>query len=179
MLHSYVSKYDEEKYIESTLQGFINKLPNERKSRKVALFWRVYISRRNVRDILKDVPSELVFENLPSYIIAMQHHDKEDLEVVCDFLSWSAFDTIAQRDRLFTRVFTNRDGSSNDRNIDILRRRIKGETLADIGNDLSLTRERVRQISVKQEKLLARFWINDGYDLLDLVHLERGGDVVI
>lgn len=179
MLHSYASKYEKEKYIETTLQRLIDKLPNERKTQKVALFWQIFFSRRRVHSVLSDVPSELVFDNLPSYVVAKLNHGEVDLKVICDFLSWSAFDTMAQRDKLFTRVFTNRDGSSNDRNIEILRRRVKGETLAEIGSDLSLTRERVRQIAVKQEKLLARFWINDGYDLLDLVHLERGGDVVI
>lgn len=179
MLHSYVRKYEEARYTESTLQSLIDKLPDERKAQKVVLFWRVFFSHRNVRDILSDVPSELVFYNLPSYVVAMQNHSEVDLKVICDFLSWSAFDTMSQRDKLFTRVFTNRDGSSNTRNIEILQRRVKGETLADIGDDLSLTRERVRQIAVKQEKLLARFWTSDGYDLLDLIHLERGGDVVI
>ena len=36
MLHSYASKYEKEKYIEKTLQRLIDKLPNERKTQKVA-----------------------------------------------------------------------------------------------------------------------------------------------
>ena len=179
MLHSYAIKYEEARYKEVTLQRLIDNLPGNRKEQKVALFWRIFISHRHVRDVLSDVPSELVFDSLPSYIVAQQNLSELDIKVICDFLSWSTFDTMAQRDKLFTRVFTNRDGSSNNRNCEILQRRVRGETLAEIGNDLSLTRERVRQIAVKQEKLLARFWTIDGYDLLDLVHLERSGDVVI
>lgn len=57
------------------------------------------------------------------------------------------------------------NGIESDRNIYILYQRIKGRTFEDIGNELGLTRERVRQLDVQAKSRLPRLREDDYAEL--------------
>ena len=94
------------------------------------------------------------------------------------FLQWLSFDIDTIISDISKRI-TNLLVGKNSRTLDVFAMRNNGKTLEEIGQELGVTRERVRQIEMKTHKTFWRVYNRQQYDLIMLVYSLRNGDGVI
>ena len=94
------------------------------------------------------------------------------------FLRWLCFDIDTIINDITGRI-TNLLVGKNSRTLDVFAMRNEGKTLEEIGQELGVTRERVRQIEMKTHKTFWRVYNRQHYDLIMLVYSLRNGDGVI
>ena len=90
------------------------------------------------------------------------------------FIDWLDFDINTILQLVDESVFKNKKSAK-----DILLKRSNGATLVEIGEELQVTRERVRQIEAKSVFSIRKVIAEAKYDIIYLIHALRNGDDVI
>lgn len=108
--------------------------------------------------------------------------EKENIDEISKdlnyFMRWLSFDIdIIISD--ITNQITNLLAGKKSRPLDIFAMHNNGRTLEEIGQELGVTRERVRQIEMKAYKTFWNVYSRQQYDLIMLVYSLRNGDGVI
>lgn len=87
------------------------------------------------------------------------------------FLKWCSFDLHAEIENLLENIYKNK------RSRFIIQGRSKKQTLEQIGSELGITRERVRQIEAKTKKIFAHYCSR--IRIISKISAERNGDTVL
>ena len=87
------------------------------------------------------------------------------------FLKWCAYDLEAQINELFEKLY------SNDRIKQVIEARSQKKTLNDVGNQLGVTRERVRQIESKAVRAFSRY--QSQIRIMRKLYAEQNGQGII
>lgn len=141
---------------------------NEKKSLKAYPLINAYtldeIKREKLRALFKFKNARLSDFKLPA--------TKEDEITLMKFLRWCDFD-ISEEIRECIKMFESKDG----RTLKVLQMRGKGASLRVIGEEIGVTRERVRQIENKSIKKFLKW--NSKYRILSKICALRDNDMVL
>ena len=87
------------------------------------------------------------------------------------FLKWLRFDIASEINELFEKVYTN------DRARRVIQGRASKQTLEQIGTEVGVTRERIRQIEVKVKKTFSRLYSR--LRVVSKISAEHNGELLI
>lgn len=149
------------------LEALIAKLPEGRGDLKLLPFLDIWPEKSQdameLRDVLYDPKNTLAS-------IVNRKISSNLMPAAEDFLCWSGFDLESDINEM------RRDMEKHENWWDILKRRAGGETLESISKTHGLTRERIRQISVR---CVEEFANRDGERLLGKIYaMENGREVI-
>ncbi|MDR2101756.1 MAG: hypothetical protein LBP43_04230 [Treponema sp.] len=160
---------------------------------------------KQLRKIFKSIPKSRLDKSFPDYLSCIHGldmvvekfssmpesiHTVNDLpsvfELICqddeksgDFLlllNILAFDVKKSFNDIFEKIFSNKKYS---RVLKVLKKRASGKTLQEISDEMSLTRERIRQIENKGTKLLVRTLTEIHLNLFAFVNTEKNCEDII
>ena len=151
---------DDEKFVKSstlvTIKNLFNNLPDELKHKRVKFFLN-YLNLAE-KKFFAELPAELSFEELPEYLNSnLNGVSIDELEIFAEKIP---VDVNGIAKKILADVL------KNDRDFYIVSKRIEGVTLEEIGKNLGLTRERVRQIELS---VTSRF-INHRNELVEIFY---------
>lgn len=95
----------------------------------------------------------------------------ENYTVLARFLKWCSFDLRGEIKDLFEKLYPN------ERSKKVIEDRAKRHTLEQVGSELGITRERVRQIEGKIKRSFARY--HSRIRIISKISAERNGDQVL
>ena len=152
-------------------------IPENIRERKLKPFIYAYLvsTRQKIPRFFLNVSDELVINDIPK-LYSNIDKDKKILDrtkLVYKFLEWLNFDY----DTIFRTTMDScfDELKKNERYLDILKSRLQGNTLVEIGAFYNLTRERVRQIFMNSCKLLDRLYKSKKYDLIMILYAMKDG----
>ena len=156
----------------------IPELPLFIKERKAVPFISAYTAktRTDLSSILLECNEETRIYQLSSLVNTLS--DEKTALHVKEFISWVNIDATEAIEKTSSKIEELLQKSS-DKAIDILKSRVSGQTLEEIGKRIGVTRERVRQI---EQKMYRKFWIYynaQKYDLIMLAYALRDGDSIL
>lgn len=154
------------------LEKLIVNIPYERKNKYVEGYIQAYTDDKEVRERL----FQLCHDNemkVGDYCQTVLNDDlnKEQIELYNSFFAWISFDLQDEIAQIRHKLL------SNERTMEIVTMRAHKKTLQDIGTELDITRERVRQIEKKASKQFLNS-INT-YKIIKKIYAERNQDKVL
>lgn len=166
----YLRTINEQLQVNKTISSAIKKISNERLECKAYGFILAYNLNNQIRELLL-----IYLDNrrmvLRDFLENIKNISKNNVSTVLDFINWLTFDIEDDVNNLFEKVF------DKDRAAQVLKLRAEGKTLEEVGGELGVTRERVRQI---EKKAAERFRIINGrYGILRKIYAVRNGDTVL
>lgn len=171
---------------EKTIKGIINVMSDyivaierskkikakirHRLNRKVLYFIRAFSSDEAIRSELEALadPANMT---LDTYITNNNFNIDYKHSTLKRFLDWCDFDIEKEVKAFFDDLF------KDERIHTIIRLRAERKTLEQVGNELQITRERVRQIEAKAIKKF-QIWQNS-HRVLIKIYAERDGDIIL
>ncbi|MCR5833605.1 MAG: hypothetical protein K6G55_03040 [Selenomonadaceae bacterium] len=153
-----------------TLKSLINNLPNEIKTKHLKSFY--YACDLRYTKFLGMLPENLIIGDLPEYVA--ENSLNFNVNEVKTFVQKLRFDVRGFTNKIILKLF------KNIREFEVTRRRVTNSTLEEIGKDMGVTRERVRQLESKPVRRFAHcandvrkicnflYALNDGRPLLTL-----------
>ena len=152
------------------------------KSKKIVPFIQAYMAStgEHLNDLVSLCDKETTVASILKLLQTQQSSEKIDalLTEVNKFLRWLCFDIDTIIGDISRRI-TNLLVGKNSRTLDVFAMRNTGKTLEEIGQELGVTRERVRQIEMKTHDTFWKIYKKQNYDLIMLVYSLRNGDGVI
>ncbi|MDR1902908.1 MAG: hypothetical protein LBQ88_11580 [Treponema sp.] len=118
----------------------------------------------------RSIPDSLHrIDEIPALFEALSRDDRtvEDFLPVLDILAFDAKEFIGG---LARNIFSKKE---HDRELEVLRKRCKGKTLQEISDEMSVTRERIRQIENKATRLLVKQLSDLHINLLAFIAVEH------
>lgn len=160
----------------------IASLTTSTKNKKLIPFIQAYTASTNeqLSDLATLCEEETTVATIPQLFEELRG-DQEINEIsreVNYFLRWLCFDIDTIINDISRRIANLLIGK-NSRTLDVFAMRNAGKTLEEIGQELGVTRERVRQIEMKTHKTFWKVYSRQNYDLIMLVYSLRNGDGVI
>lgn len=166
LVNEYYQVYSDRRKIEEVLF----QIPVERRNRPCRFYIDAFMTQGEKRELLSEY---ICGENdtLSTYVHRITGNSLNDTELIIRFLKWCTFDLKNDISGITKEI------SQDERSAEILSSRGNGRTLNEIGGELVITRERVRQIEKKALKSLGRK-ISSKKILLK-IYAEREGDEVL
>ncbi|MCP1110884.1 DNA-directed RNA polymerase subunit alpha C-terminal domain-containing protein [Ohessyouella blattaphilus] len=124
---------------------YIMSLPKERLQVKAHILIKAFSRSAETHDALIGLLNEDE-DTLQNYIRSNNKKLIEGNNILLSFVNWCKYNVQNEIDKFFSQLF------ENDRLKYILGKRARGETLEQVGLDMQVTRERVRQIEKKGSK---------------------------
>lgn len=160
----------------------IASLTTTTKNKKLIPFIQAYTASTNehLSALATLCGEETTVASIPQ-LFEMLRGDQEIYEIsreVNYFLRWLCFDINTIINDISRRI-ANLLVGKNSRTLEVFAMRNAGKTLEEIGQELGVTRERVRQIERKTHETFWRVYSKQNYDLIMLVYSLRNGDGVI
>ena len=160
----------------------IASLTTSTKNKKLIPFIQAYTASTNeqLSELATLCEEETTVATIPQLFEELRG-DQEINEIsreVNYFLRWLCFDIDTIINDISRRIANLLIGK-NSRTLDVFAMRNSGKTLEEIGQELGVTRERVRQIEMKTHKTFWKVYSRQNYDLIMLVYSLRNGDGVI
>lgn len=140
------------------VRGYINAFTNDDEQRKV--LGEIYGLDLSPKARIKNYLFETIAESLTNFALLL------------NFLKWCTFDINEEIMELFQMLY----GRSNSIKT-VLLGRATGKTLGGIGDEIGVTRERVRQIEAKAKRIF-NIWQSKAH-ILSKISAERNGDSVL
>ena len=151
------------------ISSLISKIPSARKSKRLKPFIFAFtIDESHRTSLLKYVQQD---DNDFYSLLRYDSFDESDFELLCDFLKWCKFDLQKDINDLLNTIFSNERGKT------VIEMRSSKMTLEQIGNELGITRERVRQIENKVKSQFARRQSRSR--IISKIYAERNGDTIL
>ena len=133
----------------------ISALPQNIQTKKLLPFAQAY-------NLAENIPAELSVADFPKFLeISFAPYKAE---VIKNFVEWLNFDLNSIIKKIFDKIF------SDERKLKILLARNDGKTLQEIGIELNMTRERVRQI---EARIINKFFIFYSHSAHDIFYFMR------
>lgn len=157
----YKQKHD----IESLIWGF----PKNREKNKVIGYINAYTSDENQRtSLLNSLPN-----SDSTFSLLSLNESLSDVEYINlkKFLKWCSFDMADELEQLFDRLY------AKDNMRIVIQNRAICKTLDQIGTELGVTRERIRQIEAKAKRTFAQW--QRLYRIVLKISAERNGDTIL
>ena len=142
----------------NNVHGYINAFTHDEEQRKA--LYHIYNLDINPKARIKS----FVFETIAESVM--------DFALLLNFLKWCAFDIHEELSELFQMLY----GRSNSIKT-VLLGRATGKTLSGLGDEMGITRERVRQIEAKAKRIF-NIWQSKAH-ILSKISAERNGDSVL
>lgn len=151
-----------------TIKRAFRDLPEEFRDKRVRPFLLACgLEKKNLFVVL---PENLTLEQIPEFIAENDFDfDSDVLKIFADELD---FDVRLAAKQLLTNLF------ENERAFEIVRRRAGGATLEQVGKELDVTRERIRQIESKPARKF-RHLKNGAKKIFYFIHALKDGDMLI
>lgn len=166
MLDEYQSRI--KKHIE--IWGMANALPSTRKSNQAIGYINAFTLDENERSLLKSL-----CESDETTLLSMAGTDRvDDVSIYIllkRFYKWCAFDLKKEINDLFDNMY------ANERIRIVTQLRARKQTLEQVGGNLGVTRERVRQIEAKAKRMFSR--LHSRIRIISKIAAERNGDTVL
>lgn len=147
-----------------TMKNLFRNLPDEIKNKRARPFLRA--CGLEYAKFFKMLPEDLTLANLAEYVA--DNNLRFEAEEIKNFVEELRFEVRACTKKIIATLF------KNDREFDVVRRRAKGATLDEIGKNLGVTRERVRQIESKSVKMFMKY-INSAKKIFYFLHALTDG----
>ncbi|GAB6956274.1 hypothetical protein JCM13369A_28210 [Mediterraneibacter glycyrrhizinilyticus JCM 13369] len=166
MLETYIAECK----LHDKLRKRLKALPEGRKDKIAEGYINAYTFDDELRDCLKKY-CESTNTTLYGLTEKIDTKNKILYGELCLFFDWCKFNLKEEIKTLFERLY------KNEREKEVIKRRAMNQTLAEIGNDLGVTRERVRQIENKVKKKFSE--IHREVRVVSKISAERNGDLVL
>ena len=173
-LEPFVKTHQERQYREETIQKVLATIPEWRFSNNVQGYINAFTHDEEQRKMLYCIYN--IDANPKARINGFRFkkiaESVTDFALLLNFLKWCTFDINEEIMELFQMLY----GRSNSIKT-VLLGRAAGKTLGGIGNEIGVTRERVRQIEVKAKRIF-NIWQSKAH-ILSKISAERNGDSVL
>lgn len=152
------------------IRKLVEKLPKGRKTNRAFPYINAFTLNDNERNTLMDLCSSENTTITEMATASTLETDKVYLLFV-QFLKWCSFNLRAEIEDLFANIY------KNNRNCFVIQGRARKKTLEQIGLELGITRERVRQIEAKTKRAFAHYCSR--IRIISKISAERNGDTVL
>lgn len=173
-LEPFVKTHQERQYREETIQKVLATIPEWRFSNNVQGYINAFTHDEEQRKMLYCIYN--IDANPKARINGFRFkkiaESVTDFALLLNFLKWCTFDINEEIMELFQMLY----GRSNSIKT-VLLGRAAGKTLGGIGNEIGVTRERVRQIEAKAKRIF-NIWQSKAH-ILSKILAERNGDSVL
>lgn len=149
MLAEFVTEHDRQDVCTAIIQA----IPKERTQVLAESVIRAYTSNEEIRSFFRSRNYSL--GTLEQFIYANADLIAGGNTRITKFLNWCEFDIKAEIDEFFDKQL------ENERTRKIFCGRVRGDTLAQLGDELGVTRERVRQIEAKVGKKAQEWFLRN------------------
>ena len=136
MLRGFVASVDAKRQCEE----LINSIPNNRLSLEASWLIRCFDKGSKLQDDLLGLTKE--DESLLDFLKANYHEISKNNRTLSRFVEWCQFDIKEEIEEFFVEKL-------RDREFEVVTERAKGKTLDQVGTEMGVTRERIRQIEKK------------------------------
>lgn len=166
MFNSFIVESNKQK----ELLLLLERIPSDRKLNKAYGYINAFTTKDLERNKLKKI---CISEDstISSMVTSFRFDDAETILLIKRFLKWCAFDLKKEINDLFEKLY------ANDRVQVVVSKRAQKKTLEEIGSELGVTRERVRQIEAKTKDKFSRY--HRQIRVISKISAERNGDTVI
>ena len=154
------------------IEKLINNVPVDRKMRYVAGYIQAFSDDKHIRESLFQSCSSDEMTVDGYFQVGISNNMSQDqADLFFHFYSWLSFNLEEEIKTISEQMF------SNEREMKIVTMRANKKTLQDVGNELNITRERVRQIEKKiREKFIKQI---HAYQIIKKIYAERNQDKVL
>lgn len=143
-----LSKYITQLLTLNTLKELCSLIPEFRRNNKAKYFIDVFSSNNSTKELITKCYNS-VDDKLESILYSIDTENKSIVIMAEKFLQWCAFDLSKEIEKIFETIYSPRIQT-------VLEGRANNLTLNELGNQLHITRERVRQIESKGKRLFNR-----------------------
>lgn len=157
-------------YGHTELYNLLLKLPKNRKNNKSLYYIRAFTLNEKERSILEGLCADNDC-SLESLDVNYEHSNDSVFKLLRNFIKWCNFDLDKELADMFSELYTNERMSA------VIKMRAKKMTLEQVGNELGITRERVRQIEAKIKRKFAM--MNSRIRIISKIVAERDGDTIL
>lgn len=156
----------------TTIKKLVDELPEERKTNRANPYINAFTLNDDERNTLMSVCSSESTTIMEMAVASFYDADNAYLYLLLTkFLKWCNFNLRSQIEDLFAQVY------KNNKSLFIIQARARKQTLEQIGSELGITRERVRQIEAKTKKTFAHYCSR--IRIISKISAERNGDTVL
>lgn len=166
MLNTFENKMD--RYF--VVKKLVEELPEKRKANKAFPYINAFTLNEDERNILMSLCSS-EDTTISEMITASTLEADGVYSLFVKFLKWCSFNLHTEIENLFESIYKNK------RSRLVIQGRSKKQTLEQIGSELGITRERVRQIEAKTKRIFAHYCSR--IRIISKISAERNGDSVL
>lgn len=153
----------------SRLCELFEAIPHYRKALNAYSFINAFSIKDDARHALKSLCSAQ--DPLSGIIQSSQCESEPVFDLLCKFLKWCRFDLPTELNDLLNNIY------SNDRIRRVIELRSQKHTLEQIGTELNVTRERIRQIEANAKRRFTHLQSRVG--IISKISAERDGDSIL
>lgn len=152
------------------LRSAYYQIPEKRRQKTAKHYIDAFSSDEDVRSKLKQCYSSSD-DQLGAIITTIEHGDEAAIALATRFLSFCSYDLASEVQRLFDTVY------SSERVRTVIEGRANHQTLNELGGQLGITRERVRQIELKAKSVFARYQARN--KIMSKLWAEQNGQIIV
>lgn len=173
-LKPFVKKQQEQEYRKNKISESLAAIPAQRFNNDVRGYINAFTNDEEQRKVLGEIYGLDLSPKarIKNYIFATIAESVTNFALLLNFLKWCTFDINEEIAELFQMLY----GRSNSIKM-VLLGRSTGKTLSDIGDEIGVTRERVRQIENKAKRIF-NIWQSKTHILSKISAECNGGSVL-
>jgi len=173
-LKPFIKAQQEREYRKNKISESLALIPTQRFNNSVRGYINAFTTDEEQRKTLGKIYGLELYPNarIKNYIFEPVAESVTDFALLLNFLRWCTFDIHEEIAELFQMLY----GRSNSIKT-VLLGRATGKTLGGVGDEMGITRERVRQIESKAKRIF-NIWQSKAH-ILSKISAERNGDSVL
>ena len=152
------------------------------REKKAIPFIKAYSAstKTDLVELLEECDDNTKINDIPKMLDSFREQQDSDRLIleINRFLGWLDFDISTIISEISQRMLAL-ISSKNPRTLEIFKERVEGKTLEEIGANIGVTRERIRQIELKTHRAFWSIYHKQKYDLIMSVYAMRDGDTLI
>ncbi len=166
--------YQEREYRKNQISRCLSVIPIRRRNNCAHSYINAFSNDEEHRQILSNIYN---LDSTPAACINNYNFEAvaesaTDFALFLKFLKWCTFSIDEEIAELFDKLYSRSNSIQT-----VLEGRASGKTLGDVGENMRLTRERVRQIELKAKRIFS-YW-HSRMHILEKISAERNGDPVL
>lgn len=158
-------------YQNTKIKQLLQQVPSERGNCPIQGFVTAYSKNDNTEQRLNEIIEKYCISSFNDLYNKVFSDDDYSYALLCDFIEWSSFNLENDIDDLVKRILKDEKQSF------IIKSRAEGKSLKTLGDQLGLTRERIRQIENKVRKSFRNI-INDNRLILKIYAIRNQDEVL-